>query len=446
MKPALPLVITLLSPSVVSAGMNYIDYQSACRRGVMERAHNASEKWFSPIQSHDRAEDLIDEPTKIVKSLKAMEEQKLLSGQTAQQPWSDSYWPLSKGGLGQRYVDDKVMGMDFKEAMDYVTAEAPEKLMQEGRWAELSPAEKYDSLMGLKNYPLTEASWLDGKEYYDRYGSVESWMGLCHGWAAVSMMMPEPKKRVEVMTEEGVKVFNPSDIKGLGTLLWAKGNFQTKFIGGRCNSKDPRTDSAGRPTESDCLDNNPGTWHLVVVNQVGASKRSFIMDASQSYEVWNHPVSSYEYRYYHPKTKKRSLKLESAIAERGQFEDGRSKYRARETKYVVGIVMRVTYGVENFPSDQEDQPILDSVVEYEYDLELDANHKIIGGEWYSYTHPDFLWGPVKRSFPQSYGDNGQDELNFVNLSAQVKQVAAYNANQGLPWGPVVRHLFKKSSR
>lgn len=445
MKFALPILLAAFS-SDLYAHTNYIDYASACRRGVMERAQPTMEKWFSPILAHDRAEDLIDEPSRMVKSLKTMSEMNLQTGKSAQEPWSDSYWPLSRGGLGQRYSDEKVMSMDFKEALDYVIAMDPEKMIAEGRWQELSPAEKYDYVMGLKNYPLTDSSWQDGKEYYDQYGSVESWMGLCHGWAAVSMMMPEPKKRVEIQTATGPKVFNPSDIKGLGTLLWSKGDFQTKFIGGRCNSKDPRVDAQGRTTENNCLDTNPGTWHMAIVNQLGVSKRSLIMDASQGYEVWNHPVSAYEYKFFNPKTKKRSVQLQGALVQKGEWTDARAKHRSPGTQYVVGVIMRVTYSIENFPSDMENQQILNSMAEYEYDLELDKDYKIIGGEWYSNTHPDFLWVPAKRSFPQTYGDNGQDEVNFVNLSQEILQAAAYNASRGLPWGPAVRHLMNLSSR
>ena len=47
----------------------------------------------------------------------------------------------------------------------------------------LSPAEKYDLLVGDANYGLTKQMWNAGKGYHDRYGSVESWMGYCHGWA-----------------------------------------------------------------------------------------------------------------------------------------------------------------------------------------------------------------------------------------------------------------------
>jgi hypothetical protein len=39
-----------------------------------------------------------------------------------------------------------------------------------------------------------------------------------------------------------------------------------------------------------------------------------------------------------------------------------------------------------------------------YDLELDENLEIIGGEWYSNSHPDFLWAPIKNAKAKSSGD------------------------------------------
>ncbi len=430
----------------ILASENYVDFKSACRRGVIERSKMSHLKFFSPIERNDLAETLVDDPHLLINNLKVMEEQSLLKASAQEMPWSDTYWPLSKGGLGQRYADEEMMMMEFKEALSYVELRPAEKLIAEGRWNELSPAEKYDSLMGLDHYPLTKVSWAEGKEYLDEYGKVESWMGLCHGWAAVSIMMPEPKRSLEIPTPKGPKLFYPSDIKGLGTLLWAKGDFETRFIGGRCNSKNPNEDNQDRSVEKDCLDNNPGTWHQVVVNQIGVTKRPFIMDANYSYEVWNHPVFSYEYKYFHPKTRKSVTTLSEAVAERNSFDDKRSKFRARETKYIVGVKMRVTYLVENQPSHDEDQPKLTSVVDYHYDLELNRNFEIIGGEWYSSEHPDFLWIPVQGTFPVTQGDQGQIEFNFFELSDQFKKLASFNARYGLPWGPVVRYLFEESSK
>jgi hypothetical protein len=85
MKLALPLLLGALSPELY-AHNNYVDFASACRRGVMERALPSMDKWFSPILAYDRAEDLVDDPNRMVKSLKTMWEMKLHSGKTSLGP------------------------------------------------------------------------------------------------------------------------------------------------------------------------------------------------------------------------------------------------------------------------------------------------------------------------------------------------------------------------
>jgi hypothetical protein len=449
MKLTIPFLISMMSSTALYAEVSPIEIQRlGCRRGVMENAATSeANKWFSPILANDRAEDLVDEPHKMVKNIKQMAAMKLLSAKTKLTPWSDSYWPLNSGGLGQRYSEEKFPSLGWKSSRDYVLENPAEVLVAEGRWQELSPAEKYDLLMDMRHLPLTSVSWNDGKSYYDRFGTVETWMGLCHGWAAASMMMPEPKQKIEVEAVSGRAVLYPSDIKGLATLLWSKGRFPTRFIGGRCNIKRPTEDEAGRPMERDCLDNNPGTWHLAVVNQIGISKRPFIMDASYDYEVWNQPVFQYSYKYFNPMTKKRTFDLEEAMLPVGGWEDARTKYRARDTAFVVGVVMMVKYSIENHPTTEEHQEALSNVVEYEYDLELDRHHSIIGGEWYTSNHPDFMWVPDSQAFPRTAGDNGENyEFNFTGLSAFEKRAAHQNAVSGLPWGPVVRDLVRRSAK
>ena len=446
MKLRLTVLIAALSSTLYAEDSN-VQFREGCRQGIRDRRETINvNKWFSPILTNDRAEDLIDEPFKMVKSVRRMEEMKLKKGVTTALPWSDSYWPIYRGGLGQRYADSKNNKLDWKESRNYVIENPSDLLLAEGRWDDLSPSEKYDLLMGLKHMPLTASNWKDGQEYYEQSGKVETWMGLCHGWAAASIMMPEPKKKVSIQLGPEKATFYPSDIKGLSTLLWAKGDFKTKFIGGRCNSKNPREDSSNRPVERDCLDNNPGTWHLAVVNQIGVSQRALIMDATYDYEVWNQPVYSYSYSYFNPNTGKRMNDLQKAMLRRGEWNDLRDKFRAAKTHYVVGVVMSVKYASENEPSKEENQELNFAEIEYEYDLELDENFSIIGGEWHSPNHPDFLWVPVKGSFPYTYGDRNETELDLSSIRSDQGRLAEHNARYGLPWGPIVRSLVRKSHR
>jgi hypothetical protein len=383
----------------------------------------------------------------MILTLSEMEERQLLTKNVSKAPWSDSYWPLYEGTLGNRYNDPNVRFGDWKDAYNYIKANPAKELIRKKEFNHLSPSEKYDLLLGLGTENLTKSSWAEGEAYYKEYGTVETWMGLCHGWSAASMMMPNPEKRVAIKTNIGTLEFNPSDIKALGTLLWAKGQFNTRFVGGRCNLKGPAVDQMGRPKEPDCLDNNPGTWHLAIVNQIGVFDRSFVMDATYDYQVWNQPVYGYEYTYYNPKTNIESKTLAEAIIKISDWQtDARKTVRATEAKYLVGIKMRVTYVSENSPNATEFQESKFSNAEYLYDLELDSQNKIIGGEWYSLNHPDFLWVADKDAFPETYGDRADIQINLNNISPEVKKSAAVNAREELPFGAIVRELFKASAQ
>ncbi|MDO9182376.1 MAG: hypothetical protein Q7U04_08195, partial [Bacteriovorax sp.] len=219
--------------------------------------------------------------------------------------------------------------------------------------------------------------------------------------------------------------------------------------GGRCNLKGPAVDEMGRSLEPDCLDNNPGTWHLAIVNQIGIFDRSFVMDATYDYQVWNQPVYGYEYSYYNVQTKKESKSIEDAKVQINQglpneYNDERKNVRTPQTKSLVGINMRVTYAMENSPTMAEHQETTFSSVNFQYDLELDSQNNIIGGEWYSDNHPDFLWVADKMAFPKTYGDNSQGHLDLNNISSEAKKAAVENARHELPSGAIVRELFNSS--
>jgi hypothetical protein len=415
----------------------------------------------APIESVDRAENLVT-GYDVLENINDMADLKLEEGQVTKQPWSDWYWPIAVGQLSFRYGDE-----DFVEAYEYADLE------EEGLWPfmneyheqnpatpadvnKLSPSEKYDLLMGDTNYTLTKQMLLAGKSYQDQYGKVESWMGLCHGWAPASYMLDRPASSIEVTAADGVtKIpFRPSDLKALGTLLWATGQSSTKFVGGRCNAKEPNIDEeTGRILDQECFDNNPGTWHKSVVTEVGVNKKAFVMDATYDYEVWNHPVVAYEYSYFNPKTSEEYVSLAEAKVAISDFDNDKfSKFRSPRAKYVVGVMMEVEYMVETMPSvDGFDADWMDDShsANYIYDLELDENGNIIGGEWYTNKHPDFLWTPYEGSHAQSILDQyidveelTLDQITHPAILQYVPQVSA----QSQPIGKVVEALIRKSAK
>lgn len=414
------------------------------------------------IAGNDRAEDLVDLGERALKTLGAMDRRNLSSAKLSVKPWSDDYWAIAKGILSYRYGDPNKFTGDWKVHTDYVTQVPADTFIESGMISILSPAEKYDLLVGDENYTLTNKMINEGRYYYERSGKVESWMGICHGWAPAAYMLDRPTDLVTVKSVDGIEIpFYPSDIKSLGSLLWANVRTYTKFSGGRCNTKDPEKDSkTGRIKDQECFDTNPGTWHKSVVNQIGISDRSFIIDATYDYEVWNQPVYSYSYKYFNPQNYETSRNDYKDVAIKiGDFSKDKFKsYRNPKTKQIVGVEMRVEYIAETQPTQRtfdNDNYDLVTGVTYRYDLELDGRGKIIGGEWYSNKHPDFLWTPPKTTRALTSLDkqivnaieSGRKDLEWnhgENLPAIWASNAPRASKEGEPLGLIVEGLIKRS--
>lgn len=404
---------------------------------------------------NDRVQNLVENPI-IITSL--TETDKYREGKVAVQPWSDDYWPIYQGVLGKRYVDQDFEYLSkWNEFFDFIVEKPAYKIYQEKNLVEidnLSPAEKYDLLMDNQTYMLTRYSWSQGKQYFDAKGEVEAWMGICHGWAPAAYMLERPLKKVTLMSHDNVTpiTFYPSDIKALASLLWANTQTPTRFVGGRCNNKEPEQNEAGRVTDDTCFDTNPATWHLSVINQVGVLKRSFVIDATYDYEVWNQPVSSYNFIYFNPESNLTVDKVEDAIINIEDYSKDKFKeFRSPRAKKVIGVAMQLNYLVETSPthSDTDDETLDDiSTVIYIYDLEIDENGEIIGGEWYNNTHPDFLWTPTQDSKALSHGDFAilsepllDGKTAIPNSWKRYLQIAAQS---GQPLAKIIDSLIKLS--
>jgi hypothetical protein len=355
------------------------------------------------IEAGDRPEDLVD-TLKFV-DLAAMDQAGLRKVELSEksQPWSGDYWADYLGGLGKRYADRNFpRSSSWHENHDYIQRHPAAAIVSQGGTGVdlLSPAEKYDLLVGDTTGRLTAAMWAAGESCCQAAGKVETWLGICDGWAAASYMLPRPTQPVTVLAaNRGPRItFYPADIKALASLLWASASTVSRFIGHRSTEKDPPTDANGRVISPDAFDTNPGTWHMAVVNQLGVAGRSLVMDATYDYEVWNQPVAGYEYRYFNPQTMRLASTLKDATVTRSAYTRDRfEKYRSRDAASYVGVIMQVHYMVETEPKHHSsDGPSKDDVntVTYKYDLELDTADRIIGGEWFTgKAHPDFLWTP-----------------------------------------------------
>ena len=245
-------------------------------------------------------------------------------------------------------------------------------------------------------------------------------------------------------------MFYQSDIKALSSLLWANAASATRFIGGRCNDKDPAADAiTGRVKSADCFDTNPGSWHLAIVNQIGVSKRSTVLDVTFDYEVWNQPLHAYEYRYFNPQSNQYASTLAGATVTKAAYTNDKFKaYRSTQAHSMVGIRMDVSYVVETNPSQREsDSAAQDAIqkVTYYYDLELDAAGTVIGGEWYTNKHPDFLWTLGKGLRAKTAYDaqaTGTWAAGTAVPSAWRTAAKSASTQQGSPLAAIVEQLIK----
>lgn len=293
-----------------------------------------------------------------------------LEGEIAEQdrPWSETYWPSSEGGIAARWSGNKESGFYYELA----TLEQVKQMSAEQLRA-LSPAEKYDIYMGRFDYPTVQ------RERWRTSPDNEGWEGLCHGWAAASLLFREPKATF-VKSANGIEIpFGSSDVKAL--LVYLQGEVsqaRSSMLGERCNVK---WDEEDRLNESACRDTNAGALQVVLANELGIKKKGFVFDRTRDFQVWNQPIFGF-------KSKVEGTQNPSEGAAPGTVQE-------------VLLSTEIFFALENSP---HWEPVLgtdhqnDSSETYRYRIELNAQGEIIGGAWLDWNRPDFLWKQNKAKF------------------------------------------------
>ena len=382
--------------------------------------------------------------------IREMDRRGLTRANTKVQPWGGSFWPLYQGGVGNTYQNKdftfyiftplrntmwQANVKDYKKRVEKVHPKVYE--LDEKELAKLAPSEKYDILLGDTSFSLTNTVW----DYVEKYGEdkhwgfltkidmpdgyrlpkpgsmIALWEGICHGWALGAGYIPRPEKTVNFTLPNGKKLpFYPNDIKALASLNWANSNVQDNvlFEGNRCNKKNPDKDKFGRfiDTAIDgndteliprCADVHPAIYHVSVVNIMGVEGRPIVYDHNPKLAIANQPASGYEYTYYNLATGKDGNLNSSMIALR-DYKDPYAESRNPEAVYVVGVEMNAKYVDWQQPRKKvTDSPKDDKIVDnkFIYDLEINAEGKIVGGQWHvskkpgSYSgtsnQPDYFW-------------------------------------------------------
>lgn len=402
--------------------------------------------FFAAPSPKNQVTDFLYEPD-FMKSLLEIEKAGLREVALPKHPWSESYWPTAKGGIARRWQDSSFPGSD-DWTLNFMSFQSkPSQLMPIDLMA---PSEKYDLLTGSTTFPLTNAMWAEGKTTLDELKKVPIWHGLCHGWGPASFMTPNPVKTVLLKSPSGQLIkFFPSDIKALASRAWGESPPEMRYAGERCNNPAPKEDEVGRVQDDNCFDVNPATWHLAIVNQIGVEKRSFLFDSVFDLQVWNYPVYAYRYDYFNPQTFSTSKDLAGSVVKLEDYTiDKFRSYRSPDARSVVGISMIAYYIDVGSPSTKPVTELKYKSIKYVYDLELDAKGAIVGGEWYSNFHPDFLWHPVPDSHPISIGEKlvpGPHVWNGVGpLPSNVQGAVAESSPKGEVVSTIVETLIRLS--
>jgi len=381
----------------------------------------------------------------ILYNLGTMDKKNLKSAKLDLTPWVGYYWPLSKGLLSFRYADAYISRNEswtyyrdnFKPAESYISR---------GEINKLSPAEKYDLLMGDNNYTLTKKMWDWGKIEMEKFSKIKPWAGISHGVALASLNLPEPKSPVKIWSIDRKRLitFSPDDIKALGSMMWSLGGEGARTLGERCQETIPQTDNTGRATNEKCFDLNPGNFHLAMVNQLGLAKKSFIIDSAYDEPVWNYPVVGYSIQYFNPNKPNEAGNLESSVISIYKYKnDPFASLRHPTAIYIVGIEATLTSAPNVVPWSATSANKI-KLFSYKYDLELDRNLNIIGGEWYSKYTPDFIWQPAKGFEPKTIFEDDMNEVWAADKEylpsdwfPHAKAASVY----GIVLSPVVKNLF-----
>lgn len=391
----------------------------------------------------------LTESTNAINDLREIDRRGLKAANTKVQPWGGSYWPMFQGLIANDYQNKTYDAYIYKLSSwkknynKYLkrTKDVHSRIYEidEKGLAELSPSEKYDLLLGDTSFDLTNKVWnytstwaanqwgylssIDLPEGYripEKRHELKDWEGICHGWAVASGASPRPENTVWVTLKNGKRMpFYPSDLKALVSMMWANSNVQDNVIseGFRCNKSSPDKDEHGRYFDRvrdfgdksllpRCADVHPAVYHTAIVNVLGVEGRSFVIDKSAVKNVANQPVSGYEYRYFNPATGTEGTLEESALSVATYEKDPFKESRNKDTKFIVGVDMTLKYiALENPKAIDTNGPQDDVIknLDFNYDLELDQNFKVIGGQWRvkkngssrvfnnSTGQPDFFW-------------------------------------------------------
>lgn len=329
-----------------------------------------------------------------------------LSGEADVTPWAGSYWPTFRDSINFRWDGSSGITPGASLAPSEKFAQAfnrPDLMDNVSRQYGIESRQSSPSCSTDSECEGSKGEVCSKRNGETQGRCIETWFGICHAWAPAAILVSEP---INDVTYNNV-TFKVNDIKALVSLSYTNA-VQNIFLSRRCDDpgEDLEFDEYGRPFKSECMDTNPGTFHVVVANLLGLQKKSFVEDKTYDYQVWNQPVRSYQVLKNDAVTAEQANGLISATSTTYLFNKDAVSFRhiQMEFSYIFEPAQHVggnlSAVIDNYTAQSR----------YEYILELDTQGKIIGGEWLGNSkrnHPDFLWTPTLKGWTEIAKDSGQ---------------------------------------
>jgi hypothetical protein len=209
------------------------------------------------------------------------------SGEAENIPWPGAYWPTWQDSINNRWAGPSSESPAAKYGEAFGVANVEDRVSQ------YYGIDRYSSRPSCtSNSDCESAEGSCAIRTGEESGRcIPTWWGICHAWAPAAILEAEP---IHPVTREGI-TFEVNDIKALVTLGYDK-NY-ARGVSLRCNqdssSDEIEYDAYGRPADPECVDTNPGTFHVVLTNYLGIRGESFVEDRTWDAEVWNQPMRGY---------------------------------------------------------------------------------------------------------------------------------------------------------
>jgi hypothetical protein len=309
-----------------------------------------------------------------------------LAGHLATIPWASTYWPSKVGGIAAFWnltadEEKELRGSNAMAAHPLTFkkfTEAEIRSMSLAQLARLSPAHKYEIYAG--NFDFLSVNWERQRTSIE----TNDWEGLCDGWASAALNFAAPKP-VVLRGKTGIMVpFGASDIEAL--LIYYQSKIYRDNKKTRAKASTWRKVAAGqrcredlkkfpeRAVSPECKGINAGSFHIILANRIGLNQQGVVIDVTRGEEVWNQPVYGYS-----SKTVKKDAPIYNTAAP--------NTAQIIEQETVLEYVQESEAHWDNLGAKNADYLVK---ITYRYNLELDAQGNIIGGEWISWDRPDYM--------------------------------------------------------